>query len=163
WRVALTLAYAIETLLIIRIVYLDTLGLYRGAEASYFMFAGLRLALAVPALLVLRLEANGLAWLFLATSVFALALQGWLVCREVRVLGIFAALPRRLSVRVLAVARYTLAEPCASWVRLSLPVLVIAAIAPAASVTTYVALRATFGAARATIQHLARFTSVEYL
>src|SRR5205807_1372891 len=53
WRAALTLAYAIETLLIIRIVYLDTLGLYRGAEASYFMFAGLRLALAVPALLVL--------------------------------------------------------------------------------------------------------------
>lgn len=162
WKAALTLAYALETLLIIRIVYLDTLGYYRRAEASYFLFAALRLAFAIPSLLLLRLQANGLAWLFLITSVLALALQGRL-CPEVGVVGIFTTLPRRLSVKVFAVARHTLAEPCANWVRLSLPVLVIAAIASPASVTTYVALRAAFGAARATIQQLARFTSVEYL
>ncbi len=163
WKAALTFAYALETVLIIRIVYLDTLGFYRGAEASYFMFAALRLAFAVPALLLFHLEANGLAWLFLATSVVALGLQGWLLCRPIGVLGAFAPLPRKLSIRVLAVARYTLAEPCANWVRLSLPVLVISVISHPAAVTTYVALRATFGAGRTTIQQLARVASVEYL
>lgn len=163
WKAALTFAYALETLLIIRIMYLDTLGFYRGAEVSYLLFAALRLVLAVPALLVLRLQASGLAWLFLATSVVAIAFQGRLLCRPVRALGAFAALPRRLSFRVLAVARHTLAEPCANWVRLSLPVLVIATIATPAAVTTYVALRAAFGVGRTTIQQLARVASVEYL
>jgi hypothetical protein len=163
WKAALTFAYALETILNIRIGYLDSLGRYRGAEGSYFLFATLRLALAVPALLVLRLGANGLAWLFLATSALALALQGWLLCRRVGMLGIFAAFPRKLSARTLAVARHTLAEPCANWVRLSLPVLVIAAFATPAAVTTYVALRAAFGAGRATIQQLSRVASVEYL
>jgi hypothetical protein len=163
WKAALTFAYALETVLIIRIMYLDTLGFYRGAELSYFIFAALRLALAVPALLVLRLEANGLAWLFLVTSALALALQGRLLCRRIGVLRVFAALPRKLSFRTLAIARHTVAEPCANWVRLSLPVLVIAAIATPAAVTTYVALRAAFGAGRATIQQLARVASVEYL
>jgi hypothetical protein len=163
WNGVLTLAYALETVLIIRIMYLDSLGLYRGAEASYFLFAALRLSLAVPALLVLRLGPAGLAWLFLGTAAIALVLQGRLLCREVSVLGIFAALPHRLSIRVLAVARITVAEPVANWVRLSLPVLVISAIASPAAVNTYVALRAAFGASRQTIQQLARVASVEYL
>jgi len=163
WKAALILAYALETLLIIRIMYLDSLGFYRGAELSYFVFAALRLSLAVPALLVLRVGANGLAWLFLATSALALALQGRFLCRRITALGIFAAFPRKLAIRVFAVARHTLAEPCANWVRLSLPVLVIGAIAAPAAVTTYVALRAAFGAGRTTIQQLARVASVEYL
>jgi hypothetical protein len=163
WKAALILSYALETLLIIRIMYLDSLGFYRGAELSYFVFAALRLSLAVPALLVLRVGANGLAWLFLATSALALALQGRFLCRRIAALGIFAAFPRRLAIPVFAVARHTLAEPCANWVRLSLPVLVIGAIAAPAAVTTYVALRAAFGAGRTTIQQLARVASVEYL
>jgi hypothetical protein len=163
WKAALILAYALETLLIIRIMYLDSLGFYRGAEMSYFVFAALRLALAVPALLVLRVGANGLAWLFLATSALALALQGRFLCHRIAALGILAAFPRRLAIQVLALARYTLAEPCANWVRLSLPVLVIGTIAAPAAVTTYVALRAAFGAGRTTIQQLARVASVEYL
>ena len=163
WKAALILAYAIETLLIIRIMYLDSLGFYRGAEVSYLIFAALRLSLAIPALLFLRVGANGLAWLFLVTSAFALALQGRLLCRRIGALGIWSAFPRRLSIRVLAIARHTLAEPCANWVRLSLPVLVIATIAAPAAVTTYVALRAAFGAGRTTIQQLARVASVEYL
>jgi hypothetical protein len=56
-----------------------------------------------------------------------------------------------------------MAEPCANWVRLSLPVLVIASIAPASAVTTFVALRAIYGAARTTIQQVARVASVEVL
>jgi hypothetical protein len=104
-----------------------------------------------------------LAWLFLITSALALALQGRLLCRRIDVLGVFAPLPRRLSLQTLAIARHTVAEPCANWVRLSLPVLVIAAISTPGAVTTYVALRAAFGAGRSTIQQLARVASVEYL
>jgi hypothetical protein len=163
WKAALILAYALETVLIIRIMYLDTLGFYRGAEVSYFIFAALRLALAVPALLLLRLGTDGLAWLFLLTSALALALQGRLLCRRITLLSILAAPPRKLSFRILAVARHTVAEPCANWVRLSLPVLVIAAISTPAAVNTYVALRAAFGAGRTTIQQLSRVASVEYL
>jgi hypothetical protein len=163
WKAILILAYALETFLIVRIMYLDSLGLYRGAEVSYFVFAALRLALAIPALLVFRVSQTGLAWLFLATSALALVLQGYFLCRKIGILGLWAVPPRRLAMPVAAVARFTLAEPCANWVRLSLPVLVIAAIAPPAAVTTYVALRAAFGAGRTTIQQLARVASVEYL
>lgn len=163
WKAALAFAYACETILIIRIGYLDSLGYYRGAETSYLFFAALRLGLCLPALLVFRLEANGLAWLFLGTSVIAVAVQGNTLCRKIPALALTGPLPHRLSVRALAVVRHTVAEPGTNWVRLSLPVLVIAAIASPAMVTTYVALRAAFGAARATIQQLARVASVEYL
>ena len=162
WKACLIVAYSLETLLTVRIVYLDSLGFYRGAEAGYCMFAAIRLVLSVPALLFLHFEANGLAWLYLATSVIALLLQERL-CRKTGVLGLFAALPNRLAIRVLAIARYTLAEPCANWVRLSLPVLVIASFGSPAAVTAYVALRAAFGGARITVQQLSRFASVEYL
>jgi hypothetical protein len=56
-----------------------------------------------------------------------------------------------------------MAEPVANWARLSLPVLVIASIAPDTAVTTYVALRAIYGAARTSIQQVARVASVEVL
>ena len=64
-RALLVLAYAFETMLIIRIVYLDSLGEYSSAESSYFFFAGLRLILAVPALLLFRVHPAGLCLLFL--------------------------------------------------------------------------------------------------
>lgn len=161
-RILLAGAYAVETLLTIRIVYLDSLGEYSRAEASYFSFAALRLAMAVPALLVFKIHALGLSFLFLATSLLGLMMQGWL-CAVPRELSLFRRFPRRLSFRVCSIARYTMAEPCANWVRISLPVLVITAVAPAAAVTTYVALRAIYGAARITIQQVARVASVEVL
>lgn len=161
-RVLLTLAYAFEALLIIRIVYLDSLGEYGSAESSYFMFAAIRLVLAVPALLVFRVQPVGLCWIFLGTSVLGLALQGWL-CSIPRELRIFGGFPPRLSFGTCSLVRYTMAEPFANWARLSLPVLVIASIAPDTAVTTYVALRALYGAARTTIQQVARIASVEVL
>jgi hypothetical protein len=159
-RALLTLAYAMETVLIVRIVYLDSLGEYSRAESSYFAFAAVRLALAVPALVIFRFNPLGLGWLFFATSMLGLVLQG-LICRIPAELHLFSPMPRRLSFRSCLLARYTMAEPCANWVRLSLPVLVIAAVAPATAVTTYVALRAVYGAARTTIQQVARVASVE--
>jgi hypothetical protein len=159
-RVLLTMAYAFEALLIIRIVYLDSLGEYSSAESSYFIFAAIRLVLAVPALLFFRVQPVGLCWIFLGTSVFGLVLQGWL-CNIPRELRIFGGFPRRLSFGTCSLVRYTMAEPIANWARLSLPVLVIASIAPDTAVTTYVALRAIYGAARTTIQQVARVASVE--
>jgi hypothetical protein len=161
-RILLAVAYALETVLTIRIVYLDSLGEYSRAEASYFLFAAIRLAIAVPALLVFKIHALGLSFLFLATSMVGLIMQGWL-CAIPRELFLLRRFPSRLSFRACSLARYTMAEPCANWVRISLPVLVIAAVAPAAAVTTYVALRAIYGAARTTIQQVARVASVEVL
>jgi hypothetical protein len=161
-RALLVLAYAFETMLIIRIVYLDSLGEYSSAESSYFFFAGLRLILAVPALLLFRVHPAGLCLLFLATSVAGLAFQGWL-CNIPRELHLFARFPQRLSLATCSLVRFTMAEPCANWARISLPVLVIGLIAPATAVTTYVALRAIYGAARTTIQQVARVGSVEVL
>jgi hypothetical protein len=161
-RILLAVAYALETLLTVRIVYLDSLGEYSRAEASYFAFAAIRLAIAVPALLVFKVHAFGLSLVFLATSMLGLMMQGWL-CAIPRELFLFRRFPSQLSFRACSLARYTMAEPCANWVRLSLPVLVIAAVAPATAVTTYVALRAIYGAARTTIQQMARVASVEVL
>jgi hypothetical protein len=162
WKGALTLAYAIETLLIIRIVFLDSLGHYSGAEATYFVFALLRLSLTLPALLILKLPPQGIAWIFLATSVVGIALQGRL-CKRIGILGLLDPLPSRLPIAVVVTARYTMAEPISNWLRISLPVLVIASISTPVVVATYVALRAVFGASRTTIQQLARVASVEYL
>ncbi len=163
WKGALTAAYSLETLLIIRIGYLDSLGFYRGAEVSYFLFAALRLVLSIPALAVFHATASGLAWLFLSTSAAALTFQGRWLCRRVDALKMFARFPQTLSLKVLGLAGSTVAEPVANWVRLSLPVLVISSVASPAAVTTYVALRAAFGAGRTTIQQMARVASVEYL
>jgi hypothetical protein len=161
-RALLIIAYAFEALLIIRIVYLDSLGKYSSAESSYFMFAASRLVLAVPALLLFRVQPVGLCWIFLGTSVFGLVLQGWL-CDIPRELRIFGGFPRRLSFGTCSLVRYTIAEPIANWARVSLPVLVIASIGPDTAVTTYVALRAIYGSARTTIQQVGRVASVEVL
>ncbi len=160
WHAVLTLACATETVLIIRITYLDTLGHYRGAEASYFSFAVLRLLLSVPGLLFFHWKAPGLAVIYLLTGLIALMTQGYWLCRDVPVLHLTAGISR-LSWSALALARHTVAEPIANWARLSLPVLIIGQIAPPMAVTTYVALRAVFGAGRTTIQQLARVASVE--
>jgi hypothetical protein len=162
WKGALTLAYAIETLLIIRIVFLDSLGHYSEAECTYFVFAMLRLSLALPALLFLRLQPQGLAWIFLITSLVGITLQGRL-CKRLGVLGLLDPLPNKLAFTIFATARHTMADPISNWLRISLPVLVIASISTPAAVTTYVALRAIFGASRTTTQQIARVGSVEYL
>lgn len=162
WKSALTIAYAVETLLIIRIVFLDSLGEYSSAESTYFVFALLRLSVALPALLLFRFQPQGLAWIFLLTSVFGITLQGRL-CKRLGVLHLLEPFPRRLSFTTLATARYTMADPLSSWLRISLPVLVIASISTPAAVTIFVALRAVFSASRTTILQLARVASVEYL
>ena len=162
WHSCLILACSCETVLVIRIMYLDSLGRYRGAEASYFFFAALRLALSIPALLLFHWKEPGLAGIYLATAGLALLAQGRWLCQTAPLLRLdrhFFA----LSWKVLALSRHTVAEPLANWTRLSLPVLLLGHLAAPMAVTTYVALRAVFGAGRTTIQQLARVASVEVL
>jgi len=162
WKDCLTLAYAIETLLIVRIVYLDSLGHYSTAESTYFTFAVLRLGLALPALLVFHAQPQFLGALYLATSILGIGLQSRF-CKKLGILGLFDPLPRRLSFAALSTARHTVAEPLSNWMRIGFPVLILQAIAPPLVITTFVALRAVFGASRTTIQQMARVASVEYL
>jgi hypothetical protein len=162
WHALLISACAIETVLIIRITYLDSLGRYAGAEASYFCFAVLRLGLSIPALLVFHWKAAGLASIYLLTAVIALVIQGVWLCRTTPLLQLTDKLTP-ISWKALSLARHTVAEPIANWVRLSLPVLVIGQIAAPMAVTTYVGFRAVFGAGRTTVQQLARVASVEVL
>jgi len=162
WHALLIAACATETVLIIRITYLDSLGRYAGAEASYFCFAVLRLALSIPGLLIFHWKAPGLALIYLLTAVIALFMQGFWLCRQTPLLQLSDKLTG-ISWNALSLARHTVAEPTANWVRLSLPVLVIGHIASPMAVTTYVGLRAVFGAGRTTVQQIARVASVEVL
>ncbi len=162
WHSVLITACATETLLIIRITYLDSVGRYTGAEASYFFFAVLRLMISIPGLVFFHWKAFGLAVVYLATAAIALIIQGSVLCRSMPLLKLTDNFVS-VSWQAIALTRHTVAEPIANWARLSLPVMVIGQIAAPMAVTTYVALRAVFGAGRTTIQQLSRVASVEVL
>ncbi|MCE0523805.1 MAG: hypothetical protein LV480_12935 [Methylacidiphilales bacterium] len=162
WRPALLIGIALEILIVVRVMYLDTLGLYREAEAGYLILAAARLFLAVGALLFFHAPPATLAWIWFFTGIFSIAQQGR-ISRRLGLLRLFEPIPRDLSFKSLAITRHTMADPCSSWVRINGPVVILTVIAPAAAITTYVALRAVFGAARTTISQLSRYASVEYL
>jgi hypothetical protein len=162
WRAALTIGVALETTLGVRIMYLDSLELYREAEAGYLLLAAARLCLAIGALIFFHSAPDTLAWIWFFTGIFAIAQQSKL-CRRIGLLRLFEPMPPGLSLRTLAIARHTMADPASNWMRNSVPVLVLSAIAQPVAVTTYVALRGVFGAARATIRQLSRYASVQYV
>lgn len=162
WPAVLIVAGGIETALIIRIIYLDSAGLYNASESGYLVFSGLRLLMSLVALTVFDIRQTGLAVIYLVSVVFAVALQGF-VCRKVPALQLVKGWSSRPSFGALAIARHTIAGPCAQWVQVHLPVLILSAIASPVAVTIYVALRAIFGMARQSIQQIARAASVEYL
>jgi hypothetical protein len=162
WRPALVVGIALEILLGVRITYLDSQGLYREAEAGFLVLAVARLLLAVGALLIFRAPPAVLGWIWLFTGLFAVMQQSRL-CRRLGRLRLFEPIPPGLSFRTLATVRHTMADPCSGWVRINGPVVVLSIISPPIAIVTYVALRAIFGAARATIQQLSRYASVEFL
>jgi hypothetical protein len=162
WRAALTIGVAIETILCARIMYLDSLELYREAEAGYLFLAAARFCLAIGALIFFHSPPETLAWIWCFAGVVAIAHQSKL-CRRIGLLRLFEPIPPGLSLRTLMIALHTMADPASNWVRNSVPVLVLSAIAQPVAVTTYVALRSVFGAARQTIQQLSRYGSVQYL
>ncbi len=162
WRPALLIGIALEIVVIIRVMYLDTLGLYREAEGGYLLLAAARLIIAVAALLLFHAPPAALGWIWFFTGVFAIFQQNR-HCRRRGILLLLERPPAGLSWRTLAVARHTLADPLSIWMRINGPVIVLSVFAVPAAITTYVALRAVFGAARTTILQLSRYASVEYL
>jgi len=162
WRTALLLGVALESLLCVRVTYLDTQGFYTEAEAGYFVLVAGRLILSVALMLLFHAGPWVLAWIWFLTCVGALIQQSFL-CRRAGRLKLFERFPRHLPWRMLATVRHTMADPCSAWVRINGPVLVLRAIAPPIAIVTYVALRAIFGAARATILQMSRYASVEYV
>jgi hypothetical protein len=162
WRPALLIGIALEALLCIRIMYLDSQGLYREGEAGYLVLASSRLFLALCALLIFHAPPSTVAWIWFFTGVYAIARQSRL-CRRLGLLLLFERIPPGLSFKTLATVRHTLADPCSTWARINGPVVILSIIAQPIAIITYVALRAVFGAARTTVLQLSRYASVEYL
>jgi hypothetical protein len=161
-RAALIIGVALETLLCVRIMYLDSLEFYREAEGGYLLLAATRFCLTIGALIFFHSPPDTLAWIWCFCGIFAIAHQSKL-CRRVGLLRLLEPMPPRLSLRTLAIALHTMADPASNWVRNSVPVLVLSAVAQPLAVITYVALRSVFGAVRQTIQQLSRYASVQYL
>jgi hypothetical protein len=162
WHALLIGASGIEALLVVRAMYMDTLGLYDKAELGYFLFSLLRSLLALGGLVLLGWRETALAIVYAITALLGMAVQGWL-SRQFPQIALAAPLRLDGARQTFALMARTMSDPISNWTRLSLPVVVLSAVAPPAAVTTYVALRALFGLVRATIQQLARVASVEFL
>ena len=162
WRMLLILSFAIETLIIVRIVYMDSLGLYNRAEFTYLAVVTVRLVAGATAVVLLDGGEIALAGVYLASSVIGLTFQEW-SCRGIPLLRLGARPATLPAPRILAEGRFTIAEPMTNWTRLNLPVLVIVTIGNDYAVTTFVALRAIFGGLRNMLVQLARAGSVEFI
>jgi hypothetical protein len=162
WIFAVTLSFALETVVIVRGIWLDTLGHFNRVEAVYLAFVAARVGLSFAALLIFRAPPEAIAWIMLGCALAATAGQAWLL-RRPQSLAFLAPGFRELRWRALGVVRFVVTEPAVNWVRLSLPVVVLAPIASPMFVATYVAMRALFSMARAVINQLARYASVGYV
>ena len=158
---SVTVAAALETALIVRGIWFDTLGAFSRVEAVYFGMMLTRIVLSVVALTVLRAPPQTLAWLMIATSGLALCVQARVL--RTPALALFAGGFSDIRWRSFGVVGFVVTEPATSWMRFSLPVLVFAAFTPPAFVTSFVALRALFGLARQMVSQLARYASVHYV
>jgi hypothetical protein len=162
WQPLLILALGLETLLIVRGAWLDSLGHFNRVEATYLAMAASRVTLAIAALAVFGATPMALALIFLLTAIGAVAGQEyWL--RRLPLLGGFAGKLRDIDRSTAAVIPLVASEPALNWLRLSLPVIVFAAIADPLFVTSYVALRAIIGMARQVTSQLARYASITYV
>ncbi len=161
WACAVTAATALDTLTIIRGMWLDTLGHFNQVEALFLGLVASRLVLSF-AILLAHGQPALLASMMLLTGAAAAALQGRLMPVP-PVLGLDAGGFRTIRWHTVALVRFVVAEPASNWVRLSLPVIVLSALATPRFTTTYVALRAIFGLARQVVSQLGRYASVSYV
>ena len=157
----LTVATALETTLVVRGTWFDTLGAFSRVEIVYLTMMVVRIVAMVLGLTVLQVSPQALAWIMVVTAGLALWGQSRLLRSPALALsaGGFGA----IRWRSFLVIRYVAAEPATNWMRLSLPVLVLASFTPPTFVTLFVALRAVFGLARQVVGQLARYASVQYV
>ena len=162
WLAAVTISVALDTLVNVRGVWLDTLGHFNRVEGVFLGMVGVRMSLSAAALVLFGAPPSILAWIFLATATAGLAVQA-VVLNDPPTLRVLAGGFSLIRWRSLAVIRWVVAEPASNWVRLMLPVIVFATFDAPAIVTSYVGLRAAFGVTRQVINQVARFASVRYI
>ena len=162
WAYLMTAALGIDTLLIIRGMWLDTLGHFNKVEAVFLVFVAARVLLNVALLGLVGVRPEAFASVMLATSMAALLVQA-VAFRRPASLSLLSGGFSELRWRGLRVVPYVLSEPATNYARISLPVVVLASMTSPRFITTYVALRAVFGLARQVTNQLARFASVGYV
>ena len=154
-------SYAMDTVIVVRGVWYDTLGYFTRVEVGFLAFTSVRLGLSIFALVVFHAPPETLGWIMFITAIGGLATQAYLFPQ--RILGLLAGGFFELRWQSLAVIRFVVADPMITWMRISLPVIVVGTIASAEVVATYVALRAVFGLSRQIISQLNRYGSVKYV
>lgn len=162
WVAAVIVTLALDTLGIVRGMWLDSLGHFSTVELLFLAMVATRVLLSIVALLAFHAPPAVLAWIMLATAIGATVMQARVI-RKPTSLALLAGGFSALRWRSLAVVRFVVAEPASNWMRLSLPVIVFAAISPPRFVTTYVALRAIFGLVRQVATQISRYASVSYV
>jgi hypothetical protein len=156
-----TLSTALDTLIIVRGIWFDTLGDFNKVEGLFLAIIASRIALSITALVAFRAPPTTLAWIMLTTSVGGLVAQAHIL-RAPASLALLAGGFCNLKLRSFRVVPLVAAEPAVNWIRIGLPVIVFAGIAPPRFTTTYIGLRAVFGLARQIIGQLARYASIQY-
>lgn len=162
WVCAAIVSLALDNIIIVRGIWLDTLGHFNRVEALFLGLVTARLALIIPALVFFHAAPAGVAWIMLTTAILGAGAQAR-VLRTPRLLAFRAGGFGAIRLRSLGIVRLVIAEPASNWMRLSLPVVALAAIGSPAIVTMYVAVRAVFGLARQVINQIARYASVGYV
>jgi hypothetical protein len=162
WPVLLITSVAIDGFIIVRGIWLDSLGHFNRVEGIFLSLLVARLCLSLPSVAIFHASPETLSWMLLATAVVGLALQVRFVPSS-DLLRLTAGGFDRAMLKYLRLVPAALTEPLANWVRLSLPVLILSGIAGPAFVATFVAVRAIFGLGRQIINQLARYASVHYI
>lgn len=161
WAGAVTASIALDTLTIIRGMWLDTLGHFNRVEMLFLGLVASRIVLSC-AILLAHGQPSLLSAMLLLTGIVALVLQGRVISIPAE-LRLFAGGLRGARWRSIAVVRFVVAEPASNWVRLSLPVVVLSDLSSPRFTTTFVALRAIFGLVRQVVNQLGRYASVSYV
>jgi hypothetical protein len=157
----MTASMAIDTILVARGVWFDTMGQFIRVEGGFLVMVMARLGGSIAALTVFDAGPLTLSLIMITTSILGSIVQCYLL--RTPVLRLFAGGFQKLRWRSLSVIPLVVADPAVNWARMSLPVVIFAAIAPSSVVATFVALRALFGLARQIIWQVTRYASVRYI
>lgn len=161
WPFVLIVTLLLDTLLIVRGCWLDTLGNFRRVEGLFFGMVALRNVLSIVALVAFHAGPAVLAYIMLGTGLAAVLAQAALL-REPRSLRVFAPGLRDIRWPMTRVIPLAMTDPAATWIRFSMPVVVLATMASPTTLTTFVAMRAIFSLGRQVISQLGRFASIRY-
>ena len=159
--VILTAAAMMENYLGLRTPFLEALGRIAYAESAFLAMVATRLVVGVALIYFLHAGPVILSILWLASACMAVLIQAQF--REVRTV---APLFRRWKFshirETYADARWSAATPLVVWAQIHLPVITLSSFAPAAIVSSFVALRTLYGLTRLIIQQISRIISIQY-